>query len=57
LEVAADGRIGVFLNEQARRRVPDEHGAQAGARVGMTDHVPDLLGDFGEARAGGFDHK
>ena len=55
VEVAARGRVGVLLDGEAGRRVPDEERAQPLVGAALPDHRGDPVGDLVEPRAGDVD--
>src|SRR5690242_5114260 len=51
LQIAEDGRISVFLDDEARRGVLEEHGAEADVDAGGGDDARDLARDVHETSA------
>ena len=55
LQVGARAGVGILLNEQAGRGVWHENMADAASQLALLHHFSDLVSDFEEALAGGFD--
>ena len=57
LQVAADFRVGVFLDEQRSGGVPEMQRGEAGLQAGLAHAGGDFMGDFSEAAAARGDDK
>lgn len=55
LEIVAGGWVGILLDQDARRCVTNEHGAEAVSDAGISHHATHFVGDLVKASAGSRD--